>query len=415
MMLMLCLCLGPGGAWGEAAVIRSIRIEGLKRTQPRTVLRQLPFTEGDTWQDDFSFTGDRWLRNLGLFSEARIQPPDAAGVVHVRVRERWSLWLLPTATRRDNGASSVGISLDEYNMWGLGHHLSMDLTEDTGTNFSDTNGQSLGLGYDWPRIADSRLGLNIAGRWGQSRFDAYQNGQFVARYLQDVRSTSVLFRYALGPVDGEGWGVRAGLSGNNTSFRLKQGQPQADVVGTRKRTLLAGVNYRRVDDKITWFSGLNVDYSLALSHRALGSTINVYRQMFLLRNYVPIGGNNTLNLRMDGGWVSGDVLRDGLFDLGNRNQARGYFPGEVQGKRFVLGTIEGRFLPRPESNIQLVAFSDAAWVGGRNTASTKLFVGAGGGIRWTLRWLVHGTIRGDVAYGFATARWRLYMGTKQAF
>ncbi len=396
-------------------VIRDIRIEGLHRTRPRTVLRQLPFARGDVWRDEDAAIGERWLRNLGLFSEAHIEPPDADGVVHVRVRERWSLWLLPQATRRDNGASSVGLALDEFNLWGLGHHLNMSVVEDTGTNFSDARGQTLNLGYDWPRIADSMFGLNVSGSWGQSRFDAYQNGVFVAQYLRDLRSVSAVLRYALGPVEGEGWGVRAGFSGSNTAFRLKRGQPQPDVVGVRKHTLLAGASYRRVDDRITWLTGLSMDWSLALSHRSLGSNINVWRQELLLRDYVPIGRSNTVNLRLDGGLAGGDVLRDGLFDIGNRNQLRGYFPGEVQGKRYALGTIEGRFLPRPDSNIQLVAFTDAAWVGGRIGAPDRTFVGVGGGLRWTLRWLVRGTIRADAAYGFATRRWRFYLGTRQAF
>jgi outer membrane protein assembly factor BamA len=413
-----CLCLfGSTMPWavGGEVVIRDIRVEGIARTRPRTVLRQLPFAVGDVWRDEDAATGERWLRNLGLFSEAHIQPPDERGVVVVRVHERWSLWLLPTATRRDNGASSVGLSLDEYNLWGLGHHLSVGVVEDTGTNFSDARGQTLNLGYDWPRIADSMLGLNVSGSWGQSRFDAWQNGQFVARYLRDARSLSAVFRYALGPVEGEGWGVRAGFAGGNTAFRLKSGAPQSDVVGVRKRTFLTGVSYRNVDDRITWLTGMNMDWSLAVSHRALGSSINVWRQELLMRDYIPIGRNNTINLRLDGGLAGGEVLRDGLFDIGNRNQLRGYFPGEVQGKRYALGTVEGRFLPRPDSNIQWVAFTDAAWVGGRIGAPNRVFAGVGGGLRWTLRWLVRGTIRADAAYGFATKRWRFYLGTRQAF
>ncbi|MDX8407461.1 MAG: hypothetical protein R8L58_03665, partial [Mariprofundaceae bacterium] len=68
-------------------------------------------------------------------------------------------------------------------------------------------------------------------------------------------------------------------------------------------------------------------------------------------------------------------------------------------------------------NVQLAAFSDMAYVAGKGSQvnGRNVYIGVGGGIRWTLRWLVNGTIRGDAAYGFATRRWRFYLGTGQAF
>jgi len=134
-----------------------------------------------------------------------------------------------------------------------------------------------------------------------------------------------------------------------------------------------------------------------------------------LRDHVPIGRDRTMDLRLDGGLAGGEVLRDGLFDIGNRNQLRGYFPGEVQGKRYLLGTVEGRFPLHPGSNVQWVGFVDVAWMGGRLQAPARVFAGAGAGVRWTLRWLVRGTIRADAAWGVATRRWRFYLGTRQAF
>ena len=211
--------------------------------------------------------------------------------------------------------------------------------------------------------------------------------------------------------------MSGGFSGSNSAFALKNGPPQLDVIGSRKRSLLAGASYRQVDDQIIWFSGMAFDYSLSATSKLFGSTLDVYRQTASLRSYVPVDGPNTLNLRLNLGHAFGDVLRDGLFDLGNRNGVRGYFPGEVQGKAYVLGSIEGRYLLHPASNVQLVAFSDMAYVSGKESAlsNKNFYAGAGGGIRWTLRWLVRGTIRGDVAYGFATRRWRFYLGTGQAF
>lgn len=415
--MVFCLCLQGGMSWAAGLSVTSIEITGLERTRDRVVLRTLPFAAGDVWQDGFAATGERWLRNTGLFSEVHIERPDAEGVVRIRVRERWSLWVLPQASRSDNGASSVGVALDEYNLWGLQHHLRLAYRRDTGRNFSADNGDSYAFGYDWIRVADSKFSISMTANWGRSVLDVYRNGQLESQYLQDSKSTSLVVNYAFGPVPGEGWGVRGGFSGSNSAFALQNGPPQPDVIGNRKRSLLAGVSYRQVDDQIIWFSGTAFDYSLSATPRLFGSTLDVYRQTASLRSYVPVDGPNTLNLRLNLGHAFGDVLRDGLFDLGNRNGVRGYFPGEVQGKAYVLGSIEGRYLLHPASNVQLVAFSDMAYVSGKESllSNRNFYAGAGGGIRWTLRWLVRGTIRGDVAYGFATRRWRFYLGTGQAF
>ncbi len=411
---LLLYCLLYGGALQAAELVTAISVSGLERTRERTVLRQLPFRVGDTWRQGMATTGERWLRNTGLFSEAHITPPDAAGVVHVSVNERWSLWLLPQASRSDSGASSAGLTLDEYNLWGLNHHLRVAYREDTGRNFTAANGSSYDIGYDWRRIADSKLSLSFAGHWGRSVFDAYRNGALAAQYLQDNRSTSLVLNCALGPVPGEGWSVSGGMAASNSSFQLFSGTPQADVLASRKRSLLFGTSYRQVDDRIVWFTGSAFDYALSVTSRAFGSTLNVYRQSASFRTYMPVDDQNTLNLRLAAGHAFGDVLRDGLFDLGNRSGVRGYLPGEVQGRAYVLGSVEGRYLLFPDANVQLAAFSDMSWLlpeaGGR-----RFYAGAGGGVRWTLRWLVNGTLRADAAYGLATHRWRFYIGAGQAF
>ncbi len=414
-LLLACIA---SSAQAEATVIKTIAIEGLERTQERVVLRQLPFTAGNVWQSHFAEQGERWLRNLGLFSEVHIYAPDDNGTVRVQLRERWSLWILPQFSRHDNGASSAGIALDEYNMWGLNHHLRLAYRRDTGKNFSTLNGSSYEASYLWSRIRDSRLSMGLAAGKGTSIFDTYQNGQLVSEYLQNGKSGSVSLGYALGPVPGEGWDASFGFALNHTAFRLLSGPPQADVIGTRKHSLLAGVHYRQIDDQIIWLSGTAFDYTLDVAHQALGSTINVYRQTLSIRSYIPIHEQqNTLNLRANAGLASGDVLRDGLFDLGNRDNIRGYYPGEIQGKAYLYGTIEGRFLLYPDSNVQVVTFSDAGYIPGtsHSVQGKKTFFGLGAGLRWTLRWLVRGTIRGDAAYGIATKRWRFYLGTGQTF
>ena len=399
-------------------IIRSIHIEGTKRTEARTILRELPFAEGDSWKNEWQELAERRLRNTGLFSEAHVSAPDTDGVVNILVRERWSIWLLPTASRKDNGESTAGLTLDDYNLWGLGHHLHVSAIRNTGKNFSTNQGTTTyGFGYGWRRIGDSKLSADASASSGSSVFTTYQNGISTAQYIQDGNSSALIFSYALGPVPGEGWGVRLGYTATNTTYRLISGTPQPDVQTQRERTLVTGVSYAQVNDHITWFTGTAFDYGLSISHRALGSSYDVYSQTISFRTYVPYNEENTFNTRLNAGIVTGNVLRDALFDIGNRNGIRGYYPGEVQGTAFIYGTAEWRYLLEQGSNVQLVAFTDVGYVNNRGGKlyGQPVIAGAGTGIRWTLRWLVNGTIRGDAAYGFATHKWRFYLGTGQAF
>lgn len=414
--LLLALLLLPAISIAEEQ-INSIRIEGLERTDPRTVRRELPFHEGDIWKEKWRALAERWLRNTGLFSEVHVQGPDEGGTVTVRVHERWSLWLLPTASRKDNGASSAGVTLDEYNMWGLGHHLRLAAKQDTGKNFSASQGNAYEASYAWRRIADSKFSMDVAFARGDSVFDAYQNGTVVSQYLHNSNSSSVSFSYGFGPVPGEGWTASLGYGVAIDTYQLSGGVALPDVQPQRKHEIRAGISYAQVDDHITWFTGTAMDYSLAVAHSALGSSYNIYRQSASVRSYVPIDNGNTFNTRLNAGVVTGNVQRDGLFDLGGHSAIRGYYPGEIQGTAYIYGTFEWRYLLEPGSNVQLVAFSDAGYVTDRGALpyGKSLIVGAGGGVRWTLRWLVHGTIRGDVTYGFATGKWRFYVGTGQDF
>jgi len=111
------------------------------------------------------------------------------------------------------------------------------------------------------------------------------------------------------------------------------------------------------------------------------------------------------------------VLRDGLYDVGDGNGLRGYYPGDLQGSLYAYGTIESRVPLSINSNVQWVAFVDAGHVSrsGKSALGPALIAGVGGGVRWTLRWLVNGTLRADVAYGTAVHHWRLHLGTGQAF
>jgi len=399
-------------------LIKGIAIEGLKYTRPRTVLRALPFTKGDRWRDGDAGESERRLRNLGIFSEAHVSPPDAAGIVHVRVGDRWPVWLLPEVSRHDNGDTTAGATFTDYNLWGLRHQIRLAYRKDTGKNFGGgTTGDSYSASYNWYRLADSLWSLDMYGTRGKQIFDAYQGGVVQSQYLNKVDSTGFRVHRGFGPVPTQGPSLTLGYDSTTTAYQLLGGPAQADVLGTRRHSLIMAWDYQWLDNHITWLEGERMGYNLSAASKALGSSVQVYRQTAYYDLYYPYSGQKTLNLRLDGGVASGDVLRDGLFDIGGGTGVRGYIGGELQGSAYVAGSIESRIPIQQDSNVQWVAFTDAGWLArkAKISASKAFAVGTGAGVRWTLRWLVHGIIRADAAYGWATHKWRFYLGTGQAF
>jgi len=410
--------LGNGIATEHPQTIIRIDISGLKKTRPRTILRELPFDVGEHWLAEYKLTAARRLRNTGLFSEAHITPPDENGIVHILVHERWSLFLLPEASRSDLGKTSAGITLTEHNLWGLHHQLRIATREETGKNFTGLSGTTASGSYLWRRIADGPVSWSLSGNAGRRIFDTFQNAKLAGQYKERNVGWSTLISMALGPVPGEGWESRLGFSSNTSNFTLIAGPPSASVIDRRRNAIQAGFSYQFVDDHITWLTGTSFDYGLDMAHHSLGSNINVYRQSATFASHIPIfETGSTFDFRLSGGGATGKVLDDGLFDIGSSRGLRGYLPGELQGTYYVFSNMEGRIPVSSGGNFQLVGFTDVGqiWNRTRPALGKQLIVGVGGGARLTMRWLVNGTFRSDISYGIATSNWRIYFGTSQAF
>ncbi|MFQ5354952.1 MAG: BamA/TamA family outer membrane protein [Mariprofundaceae bacterium] len=417
LMLFVAFISWEALAGVDSNVIKAININGLERTGLNVVRRELPFAKGDSWQDNLAVVGERRLRNLGLFSEVHILRPDNEGIVHISVKERWTLWLLPEGSRSDIGKTTAGITLTEHNLWGLHHKLRLAVREDTGKNFTDLNGTSYQASYFWRRIADGPLSWTFSINKGESVFDAFENGILTSQYNLKQDSWSTSFIYGLGPVPGEGWDIGLGFSSSLSNFTLVKGLLLDSVQDSRRKGMHIFAAYQLIDDQITWLTGVSFSYSFGVAHRAFGSTMNVYRQQFDLRKHVLATGKSTFDMRLSGGAASGDVFLDGLYDIGGKNQLRGYFPGELQGTYYMFGSLEGRVPISKGGSFQLVGFTDIGqiWKNGQPALGSDVLVGSGIGLRWILRWLIKGTFRTDVAYGWATNRWRVHFGTGQAF
>ncbi len=85
--LALVAALQSGAAWAvDPFVLKDIRVEGLKRTDPGTVFASLPFRIGDSYNEEKGAAAIRALFATGLFKDVRISVDGGAVVVMIEER-----------------------------------------------------------------------------------------------------------------------------------------------------------------------------------------------------------------------------------------------------------------------------------------------------------------------------------------
>ncbi len=387
LMLALLLCAAPAAA----ATIRSIEIQGLRYSREALVRRELPFAPGDAWRPELAGQARKRLMALGVFSEVHVLPPDAHGVVRIVVRDRWPLWILPTATRKDTGESWVGIALRHYNVAGLAHEALVEVRNFTGRNFSS-----------WRRVRDARLDYywrRMRGGDLSLRLDAAA----ATAPGERTHTLGIALERALGETPELGPLARLGL------FRVHRTGARAFLA----QGLDAAFVWNDVFEHVDWQEGARVQLRLLSAPRWGGADTRWHEVSGLWARYLALDARgDTLNARLAFAARDGDLARIGLLDPSGGRGLRGHYPGEVPARAWVLASIEPRWRVPGAENVQLVVFADLAWAGHGRWRAWPAF---GGGARWTLRWLAHGTLRLDLGYGLRTRRWRVHLGAGQAF
>ena len=94
---------------------------------------------------------------------------------------------------------------------------------------------------------------------------------------------------------------------------------------------------------------------IAVGH-GLGGKYDFYKFTTEGRFYKGLGNGHILALRLQGGYIDGDVSYGNLFDLGGSNTLRGYEDDQFKGKKMYAATLEYRF--PIAKKVQGVLFTD---------------------------------------------------------
>lgn len=391
-VLLACLLLAatagateppPGGPF----VVSSVRIEGLGRTDPLVVLRELPWRPGEELSPERWALGWSRLWNLGLFSrvEARLEGDGEERVAVFVVEERITVVpLIDFSTAGSMGWLRLGLS--DINLFG--HFLEAGALYE---RFGAFNGGQL-----WVR--DPRL------------FGTRLDGRILLERLARPRPEFVSFRSLLRldlsasvhPAD------RLRLLGRVDLFSDDFAPPAGETRRLPRRSgggiFTAGARLGRVDAERLRQRGWSVDLL-----PALGVSTDPEARLFVqllaeARGHLPLGQRWQLAARARGTTTSAALPQHRLY-VGGLDLVRGLEDNAIRTDALLGGNVELRLIAWDSTWLALLPalFVDAVVARGEETPLVAA-ASAGGGLRFVVPRLVESGLRADVAVPLGSTR-----------
>jgi outer membrane protein assembly factor BamA len=196
------------------------------RTQPRIVLRELLFREGDTLDPDLLAETERNLRALPFLRDAEVTStirPDGLADVHVVVKDSWTT-RAGYSLGRSGGNTSGSLSARERNLLGLGKELAFKFSTDQdrstdsfayldprlfGTRLrlfferrSSSDGDGEAFSFHRPFYSlDSRWTAGVRGSRNLEARPVYSDGEEIAEFDNETESGRIFYGFSRGLKD----------------------------------------------------------------------------------------------------------------------------------------------------------------------------------------------------------------------
>jgi outer membrane protein assembly factor BamA len=391
------------------AIVREIKIEGLKKTREHIVTRELISQVGEPYLEAHATKELAGLRRTGLFSDITVDhrvEGDSVTVVFTFVE---TLRFMP----------GIGIHLSEENgvSYGggvrLANALGKNITLKAGVAFGGVDALNLGAANQW--VAGNHLSYDVA------YSHAVRDNELV-----DVRETADELYVTLGSYIGE-----TGRIGLRYAFvRIGSDQPgmtldrdNGDQVARVGVFLGYDTRDQWIDTRTGWWNEIVLEREM----RIFGSNSDFWEFEIDLRRYQEIADRHVLaafsltSLRT--GAMGEDVARWQQYSIGGTNTVRGWDFASRIGKNQSITTLEYRYTlvePKPiplpfnlkySAGLQLAVFGDAgvAWSVSDEFATDNFIGGYGLGVRLLLPAI--GMLRFDLGWGQGGRGISLHIGS----
>lgn len=404
--------------------VTAIALQGLERTQPVVVRRELLIGVGRPLSLEALDESVQRLNNLGIFRlvQARLHPDGPQGVrVVLEHDEKWTLLPIFTAGR-GGGLLYLYVGATETNL--LGRYI------ETGANYYYLGGTHSGaIWLEDPRLLHRRLSGRLqAGVDNRLRLlygdDGHRRGAWSRRRLFVMGEVQA-------DIDPRWLQVGGALVVTHDTFgdfllspALKALNSERGLVfPDNRRDVIARATVRvgRINRTDYFMHGTALLGQLSLAPGWLGSEQPFVQGTLSGFGYLRFGATGNLAARVMLGAIS-EAVPERLFYVGGLQYRRGFVDSRFAGTHMWNANLEARMssLHRRMVALQHVVFCDLGAVGGSGAelleASRRPPVSVGTGVRLMLPLIARFVARLDFAVAFDDgAQWRVSFGSQQFF
>jgi len=399
------VAMGTGGVLTisvSEGVLEGITVKGNDKTKTNVITREVKLKTGEAFNVKDARRSMQKVYNLGYFEDVNMKlnpgkEPNAVVLETSVVEQKTGTFSIGAGYSKADGMVGI-IELGDNNFRGSGDKVKVHW--EFGGNGGNKNYE---FGYTRPWLDDKQTSLGFTVYDMTNEYSDYQHGDLLSSYDKERQGWDI----TLGRPSGE-------YIQNYISFKHRKDTwiEQVDGVDYSKDEpylsddyigenfgLTRSVTLTRVfdsrDNVFNATEGKRYSLSAEFAGGFLGGDFDYNKYTAEARQYLKVGKEQVVALRMTAGYADGHMPESGKFAVGGSDTVRGYEDDEFKGDKMLTATAEYRF--PVAKKVQGVVFTDIgnAW-DGEGYKLDDLKASAGVGLRITTP---IGPIRLDYAQG----------------
>ncbi len=401
--------------------IHNIKYQGNDKTQKRLLNNALYIKAGDVLDHVLVEKSKQAIMDIGLFKSVNLKfqksdyneyadEKDTYVDIVFIVKEKIYLLVVPRL-KIDDDKVNVGMQLKWDNIFGLNHRMKAVFVN---------RGSTLGIkesrrffSYAYPNVNNSAYSFGFLLR-SENLVD---EEDVTSTNRQDDSVGFAVSRWLKQDGHNRGWFMGGNFLYQN---RINEELFVSENINKINAVILGfNIGYKNLNNFKYNRGGKDYGYKLSWSDEDLGSEAKFVRHLFYYRSYYRFHQQplSNLNVQFKLGHSNEDILGDKAFNLGSRNDLRGYENNRFSGNTLLLMNYEYMF-PQPSYPvIRYVTFIDMGntYESLSDVFNERINIGAGVGLRWKIRSFVKIDLRADIGYGFTDDSYKFSFGTRHTF
>ncbi len=397
------VAMGSGGVLTisvNEGVLEGITVKGNDKTKTNVITREIKLKTGESFNVKDARRSMQKVYNLGYFEDVNMKlnpgkEPNAVVLETSVVEQKTGTFSIGAGYSKADGMVGI-IELGDNNFRGTGDKVKVHW--EFGGNGGNKNYE---FGYTKPWLDDKQTSLGFTVYDMTNEYSDYEHGKLVSSYDKERKGWDI----TLGRPSGEY--IQNYISFKNRKDEWKEAvdgidyskEPGYENYRDENFGLTRSVTLTRVfdsrDNVFNATEGRRYSLSAEFAGKALGGDFNYNKYTAEARQYLKVGKEQVVALRLTAGYADGHMPDSGRFAVGGADTLRGYEDDEFKGNKMLAATAEYRF--PVAKKVQGVVFTDVgnAW-NGEGYKLNDLEASAGVGLRITTP---IGPIRLDYAQG----------------